>query len=390
MRRGGGPFNSLCVNKGVRQKKSGKWVAEFRRPGEKTRKWLGTFSSMEEAIKAYNQMSIQISGAPAYSPEYNSSMARPSYWLPSMASQHCYSTPSSRVQPSPCACTQMHTGFSTALQLQQPSQVPQAGVILVPENERLFSVPIDWLLSSDLTRHMSQSSAGITGTKIDFPKKDRASPDRTEVFPADKLKESNGDIKWVLDGRGRHETTLTVENWSEEVSMKGRTTWVEGATSTAKEGQISIPRANTPVDEVDRNLTKELNTGESEDDLSNLWIMEDEKWSSSEIENLLFSIIQSPDVTPTTVGAYNYFSNVALKGSTEISTSTNEQMNAAVPTEERSPPVVPDESVFHEDTPWSGDNELDRTSNFPVDSLLDDLSLTRKMEEEFTVRNSHR
>jgi EREBP-like factor len=45
----GGPQNSLCNFKGVRQRTRGKWVAEIREPNRGKRLWLGTFSNSVEA-----------------------------------------------------------------------------------------------------------------------------------------------------------------------------------------------------------------------------------------------------------------------------------------------------------------------------------------------------
>ncbi|KAL3675786.1 hypothetical protein R1sor_025734 [Riccia sorocarpa] len=148
MRRGGGPFNSLCVNKGFRQKKSGKWVAEFRRPGEKTRKWLGTFSRMEEAVKAYNQMSAEVNGTSVYT---------------TLQPRHKYSR------------SQMNDA-------KRGSDVPQ--------DERLFRVPLNWLMSSDFS---DEIYAVITHPKR--PESKETATDEAEVHTVGELNFDAADIE---------------------------------------------------------------------------------------------------------------------------------------------------------------------------------------------------
>lgn len=66
---------------GVRQRPSGKWVAEIKNTSQKIRMWLGTFNTAEEAARAYDEAACLLRGSNARTNFFNTVPCNPALSL---------------------------------------------------------------------------------------------------------------------------------------------------------------------------------------------------------------------------------------------------------------------------------------------------------------------
>ncbi|KAL3675778.1 hypothetical protein R1sor_025726 [Riccia sorocarpa] len=218
-----------------------------------------------------------------------------------------------------------------------------------PPTEKLFSVPIDWLMSSYIPPDVHQLSTGVNSTGFHEDKCQAPIWERTEAFnvPVDWLMSSyvppdNHQLSTGLNGTSFQGEKFQAPTWARTEASTFR---VDGGGMSVLEepgtDPISLTAENKDSSEEIRiQDTYDVQNGETP------WV-DDEDWGSYELKRLCQSKTDS-DI-PSAATATNGSSSKMVPGiSFGVSAGKDEQVNASNPTEERLPMQTPDETATKE------------------------------------------